>query len=339
MIKSLHIKNFQAHKDLHIPFEKGINVIVGSSDKGKSSIIRGLRWVCFNQPSGAEFLRWGSKYVKSTVVVDDDTIKRSKKGSNNLYELNEQEYKAFGSTNVPEPIQDVLKMKDINFQLQHDAPFWFSETCGEVSRQLNAIVNLQIIDSVTSAITSKTRTAKINKETAEENYDKLKIKEKELRFIEIVDEEYKKIEELEEIIEDNEEQVSLFSTLINKASIYAKEGKRETQRAKGFQKLLKIGKGYKEAKEKIEQISNLIVRYIDIDKLLKQSPPSYDVVEDKKTQYTKTYENKTTLNELLEKLITQSQLQKATQEEVINLDKKIKEEIGNRCPLCDNIMK
>jgi AAA15 family ATPase/GTPase len=339
MIQSLHIKNFQAHKDLHIDFTKGINTIVGSSDKGKSSIIRSLRWVCFNQPSGAEFLRWGSKYVKSTVVVDDDTIKRSKKGSNNLYELNEQEYKAFGSTNVPEPIQDVLKMKDINFQLQHDAPFWFSETCGEVSRQLNAIVNLQIIDSVTSAITSKTRTAKINKETAEENYDKLKIKEKELRFIEIVDEEYKKIEELEEIIEDNEEQVSLFSTLINKASIYAKEVKRETQRAKGFQLLLEIGEKYKNTQQTIKQLSGLVSQSIEIESILKQQPPSFDDVENEKEAYENIYRHYTLFHSLVNKVIQYTQIQNQYKQEIILCDEKIKERIGNRCPLCDTIIK
>ena len=39
MISSVHIKNFQKHKDLSLEFTPGINVITGKSDAGKSADI------------------------------------------------------------------------------------------------------------------------------------------------------------------------------------------------------------------------------------------------------------------------------------------------------------
>ena len=46
MLKKLILKNFQSHSDSELEFDKGINVICGNSDSGKSSIIRSFIWAC-----------------------------------------------------------------------------------------------------------------------------------------------------------------------------------------------------------------------------------------------------------------------------------------------------
>ena len=62
MIKEISIKNFQSHKDSHIELSDGVNIIVGASDSGKSSLIRAIKWLATNRPSG-ESIRstWGGK--------------------------------------------------------------------------------------------------------------------------------------------------------------------------------------------------------------------------------------------------------------------------------------
>jgi len=57
MIKYLQIQNFQSHKDSLLEFDPGVNVIVGSSDSGKTAVIRALRWLVWNRPSGDAFRR------------------------------------------------------------------------------------------------------------------------------------------------------------------------------------------------------------------------------------------------------------------------------------------
>ena len=62
MIKNLHIKNFQSHEDTFLEFHPSVNIIIGSSDSVKTAIIRALRKVVWNRPSG-DSLRshWGGE--------------------------------------------------------------------------------------------------------------------------------------------------------------------------------------------------------------------------------------------------------------------------------------
>jgi DNA repair exonuclease SbcCD ATPase subunit len=51
MILSLHLVNFETHKDSLIEFSPGMNVIRGSTDQGKSTIRRALTYVVFKKRS------------------------------------------------------------------------------------------------------------------------------------------------------------------------------------------------------------------------------------------------------------------------------------------------
>ena len=71
MIKSIDIENFQSHKKTRIDFDPGVNVIIGRSDSGKTSILRALNWVINNKPSGEAFIRHGNKEARASIILDD----------------------------------------------------------------------------------------------------------------------------------------------------------------------------------------------------------------------------------------------------------------------------
>lgn len=169
MIERLLIQNFQAHHKLRVNLDPHITTIVGPSDVGKSAIIRALRWVCTNQPGGDAFVRHGARGATVKLVVDGHTITRRRRpgGEVNEYRLDSSAYRAFGR-GVPDPITELLNIGDVTWQGQHDAPFWFSDTAGEVSRQLNAIVNLGIIDSTLANVARAVHRARTKLEAAEE---------------------------------------------------------------------------------------------------------------------------------------------------------------------------
>jgi hypothetical protein len=58
---------------------------------------------------------------------------------------------------VPDNIATALNVNSLNFQSQHDAPFWFSLSSGELSRELNELVNLQAMDAALEYLNKKLR--------------------------------------------------------------------------------------------------------------------------------------------------------------------------------------
>lgn len=156
MLKAITIRDFQAHRKLTVPLSDTVTTIVGPSDVGKSAIIRALRWVAFNRPVGTAFIRDGADRAEVTVECDGHEIVRGKGKGGNHYIIDGLALGALGN-DVPTRVQEILSLSEENFQAQHDAPFWFSETAGEVSRRLNAIVQLDIMDCVLAELVSRLR--------------------------------------------------------------------------------------------------------------------------------------------------------------------------------------
>ena len=202
MIQSLNIKNFQSHKETTLDFHPGVNVILGATDSGKTSIIRSLRWLIWNRPGGDDFRSdWGGE-TSVEIITDNQSIRRSK-DKENLYEIGAvksqdyKELKAFG-TKVPEEIQQLLNIDDTNLQKQFDSPFLISATPGEVAAYFNQIAHLERIDSSVSYANS--RILKLNS-TLTTNKEDIKTWQEEL-------EQYRYIDKFEIDLEELEHQVS-----------------------------------------------------------------------------------------------------------------------------------
>jgi energy-coupling factor transporter ATP-binding protein EcfA2 len=146
-IRSIALSNFQSHDSTLLEFDPKVNVIVGDSDSGKTSILRALSWVLTNRPTGEAFRRYGSSITKVAIVLDDGTITRSRSDRENLYYGAHSEKLAAIGTSVPESVSKLLKMDpELNIQRQLDAPFLLSCSPGEVAQRLNASVGLDEID-------------------------------------------------------------------------------------------------------------------------------------------------------------------------------------------------
>lgn len=144
MIQSLEVNNFQSHKHSELVFHKGVNVIVGPSDSGKSALLRSLKYLLFSKPTGDAFRsKWGGD-TKVSIVVDKHVVSRVK-AKDNMYVLDDSEFKAVKS-DVPKEIQDVLNVSDLNLQQQIDGPFLINRTPGEVAKFFNHIANFDKID-------------------------------------------------------------------------------------------------------------------------------------------------------------------------------------------------
>lgn len=216
MIKSLSINNIQSHEDTKLEFVDGINVIIGSSNQGKSAILRALYWVRTNRPLGIDNLasHWAVndkgnlfKPMSVKVINDKGSVERRRTKDDNQYIVNGEVLNVV-KTDVPEQVSSLLNLSDTNVQKQLDSPFLLSQTSGEVARYFNQIVNLDVIDKVLTNAETKRRKLKSTIESVEEDIERL---EKDI-------EEFSWIDEVEDLIKSFNEVSSKKEVLINRCN-------------------------------------------------------------------------------------------------------------------------
>jgi len=189
MINSIELQNFQSHKKTLIKFSPRVTSIVGSSDSGKTAILRGMKKAAKNKPGGDSFRsNWGGDTLIKIETDDEAAVTRLVTDKTNAYYLDtpngQQKFKAFGQ-GVPAEIVEALNMDDENIQSQMDAPFLFSASDGEVARRLNEAANLEKIDNSQSFLLTSIKNLKAD---IKKNKDDLKNKEVELTATEFIEE-------------------------------------------------------------------------------------------------------------------------------------------------------
>jgi len=158
-ITQIILDNFQSHQHTEIVPDAGITLITGSSDSGKSSLVRALRWVFFNRAPKGNFMLDRKGITKVTIIYDTGDILIREKGSKtNQYQLNDQIYKALKS-DVPSEISSFHKITLDNCQWQHPHYFLLDETPGNVARRLNEVADLSIMDESLKVVNALVREA------------------------------------------------------------------------------------------------------------------------------------------------------------------------------------
>ena len=111
-----------------------------------------------------------------------------------------RKYRAFGA-DPPQAVQKILNVSEENFQRQHDAPFWFGLTPGQVSKELNQVVDLEVIDRTLAKLAAGLRRAKAELEVGRQRYIDAKAKRKELAWVERMNADLRGVEEAERTYE------------------------------------------------------------------------------------------------------------------------------------------
>lgn len=195
MLEKLILRNFQNHTRKEIEFDPGVTTIVGASDEGKTAILRGLRFVCLNQPNGVGFVKDDHRSASVIVYVDGTSVSRKRGKGVNSYFLGKKKYKSF-RTKVPAEIERLINVGEVNFQNQITLPYWFTESPGKVAKNLNQIINLQIIDQTVAKVSQQLRSAKAQLQATEDRLAEAKENKKNLSFVPELVKEYQKLKRL-----------------------------------------------------------------------------------------------------------------------------------------------
>ena len=156
MIDLIVISNFQSHSRTIMRLDPGVNVIVGASDSGKSTILRALLWCVTNRPTGDSVHSWYGDRTRVDVTTSDGHKVSRIKGKSNKYIVDGHELEAFGH-NVPQEVSNVLNISELNISRQLDGPFFLSLSPGDVAKQLNKVANLSDIDKTMTFLNSHSR--------------------------------------------------------------------------------------------------------------------------------------------------------------------------------------
>lgn len=274
MLKKVKIENFQSHKKSELEFDEGLNVIIGTSDSGKSAIIRSLKKVITNRPSGDDFRSdWGGE---TSIKIDTEegneiTFKQDKSKEYILNEL--PPFKAIGQ-DVPSEIQTALNIDEVNTQFQHDTPFLLTKTPGEVANYFNKIANLEKIN-IGQSNTKKWINA-INS-TINNKLEDLKKKQDELIQYENIDEIETKLEVLESLESIKTQYAKALNDLEKLLSaIYDVDYKLEQymyvdQMEEDVNALIELVKTKNEIKENLQNLSDIVNSIKSFNRKLAQS--------------------------------------------------------------------
>lgn len=203
MIESITLYNFQKWKRLHVDFHPRTTTFVGLNGAGKSTLVRALQWVMLNQPSGNGVISWGTDRATVVLRVDGHKIARVKGKGVNYYKLNGKKFAAFGAGNVPDEIANILHVGIDNFQMQLDSPFWFTETPGQVGKELNQIINLNIIDETLDNVGKIARATNTRLAVAQERLHDAQTEERATRYVDDLSHQIRKLTKIHVEIDSN----------------------------------------------------------------------------------------------------------------------------------------
>ncbi|HUU86954.1 MAG TPA: AAA family ATPase [Candidatus Glassbacteria bacterium] len=232
MLKVITIKNFQSHRETTLRLSPGVNIIKGQSDSGKSSIIRAIKWVLTNRPTGSAFQTAGVKEETSVrLSMDSERIIRRRGTGINEYNVSGSVLKAIG-TDVPQEVLDIVNMDHTNFQDQFGSLLLLQDSPGKVASILNELIGQEIIDESFKRADRIIREEKVKQNGLNSDIDlltkkKIKLKKvpdltkkfkvlyKQKKDIERLEEQIKKAEELQESLFEIEEEFLKVSRIKN----------------------------------------------------------------------------------------------------------------------------
>lgn len=265
-ITKLQIQNFQKHSKLELDFTQGVNILHGATDAGKSCIVRAIKWVFFNEPTGDIVRKEGTKKTSVSVTLDTgEIVTRIKSKSKNAYHLQVgEEVKKYNSIgrSIPEEVQKVLKIMPIdidkdstilNIADQIALPFLLDKSGGYRHKLFNKLSGAEISDKVLQDLNKDV--LRVNKEAKREQ-EEIEVKSKELEALKAKEQEikakYESISALFEQISQKQEKYRSFKEYKNRFARNAREREDNSKKIKGI-KIPEID--IPKLEKKIEQLS------------------------------------------------------------------------------------
>lgn len=258
-ITKVKIENFQSHEDTEFNLSPGVNLIVGSSEGGKSAILRAINFALHNEPRGDDFVRMERDETRVSIWWSDGCYLCRIKGANRNSVLIkdkdgfEQGFERIGTTLPSEaltilgnpPIDD--ESGPIAYADQHQPLFLVTLSASELPRTISRLTGIDDFEDAAELLNKKANAA--NKQI-KDSTKRIEAINNQLKAHETLDEQLKSLEAMEKLALEIDE----ISTNINDAN----------NLKNNYEDLMKIGRVANKALKQAEKIAVLSVHLEDI---------------------------------------------------------------------------
>jgi hypothetical protein len=306
-----------------------------------------LNLVVNNRPTGEEYRSsWGGA-TSVILETDQDVITRLRSDSENVYILNDQEFKA-NKTEVPEEIVKALNLNEINLQRQLDSPFLLSQTPGAVAEFFNRIANLDQIDKATQSVNSSIRKITSSIESKAEQRKSAKEDLQNYKNLDEIEVEVEILERLEKDLYSQNSNLSVLKRLITqieRTNDQIEEIEPMLEMEPILNGLLEKVSIKKEKEAELSRLSNICREIKEKDREIRKSEaiiPAGDKIDSLLIlirEFKQKEQDHSKLSELLRKIEDCSDNIAFMDEEYTKLHKQFEQEMGDVCLLCGQPIK
>lgn len=183
-ITKIRLENFQSYKDETIELKPGLNLILGSSDSGKSAILRAISFVLYNYPKSKTLIHQGSTEVRVSIEYSDKTIVTRIRGDRNtvMVALPNGDLKVWDKieNDLPDEVKSIMgnpPYDDFNGPIayadQFSKMFLVDLSPTDLPRSLSNLTGIEILEQSAKELMQSYKS--IEKQTKFEEKDLLKL--------------------------------------------------------------------------------------------------------------------------------------------------------------------
>ena len=220
-IKSITLKNFQSYKNQTIDFKPGLNLLLGTSDSGKSAILRAMSFVLYNYPKKDSLIHWGELETSVTLEFSDGVkVTRIKGEGRNAIVAFDADGNKIEKEKIDKEIPDDVKLllgnppQDdfnglISYADQFSPMFLVDLSPTDLPRSLSGLTGIEILEESAKQLMQNYKSIEKQNKSDEKEYTSLVNEAQSYSYVDFYENKIKLLEEKKQLIVDLEEKIAL----------------------------------------------------------------------------------------------------------------------------------
>lgn len=332
MINSILLQNFQNHLATAVDLDEFVTTLIGGNSAGKTAVLRGFRFLCFNKPRGDSFVRRGSERCHVEADFDGVVVSRVKGKKENLYQLN-GDLKAFKSE-IPADVAKLVNLGDVNFQTQDDPYFWFKLPPGQVAKQLNEVVDLSLIDASLSHAASVVRKEKSTVEVCRTRLKQAREKRDGLAWVKDAEAVVNKLETLQNRYETKLATTNEAETALKRLQAAVERRETVLRRLQSRDLALRRGAAYVKVSRRLAKAEGLLRKVKELQAIVDRPKLDLHRLTEAKAELETVGGRLSEAESLLRSLKTEQERSWLAKKSLGETRAELERKFGGRCPLC-----